>query len=423
MKALVDILARHKRGEGVGIYSLCTAHPWVIEAAMHEAKNTATPLLIEATCNQVNQFGGYTGMTPADFREFVYAIADRAGLARARVWLGGDHLGPNVWQKEPAETAMKRADELVAQYIAAGFRKIHLDCSMACSDDPVPLPEALIAARAARLALIAERAWQEAGGEAPVYVIGTEVPIPGGAAEELQELAVTSPQAAALTIETHRKAFAAVELEAAWPRVIALVVQPGVEFDLHKVVDYQPDKTRELKTSIERDPQFVFEAHSTDYQTPDNLAALVRDHFAILKVGPGATFALRETLWALAAIEGALPGIENPSRLPEVALRVMRENPNQWRGHYHDAANESLDLAFSLSDRIRYYWPHPEVTRACKKLLENLRSRPLPLTLVSQYLPRQYAAIRTGEIEPAVDALLRDGVAQSIRPYLRACGA
>jgi D-tagatose-1,6-bisphosphate aldolase subunit GatZ/KbaZ len=423
MKGLVDILARHKRGEPVGIYSLCTAHPRVIEAAMHEAKNTGTPLLIEATCNQVNQDGGYTGMKPADFREFVHAIADRAGFARERVWLGGDHLGPNVWQKEPAGTAMDRADELVAQYVAAGFRKIHLDCSMACAGDPAPLPEELIATRAARLAQMAERTWKKAGGEPPVYVIGTEVPVPGGAAEELQQLSVTSPRAAALTIETHRRAFAAAGLESVWPRVIALVVQPGVEFDLHKVVDYQPDKARELTTSVERDPQFVFEAHSTDYQTPDNLAALVRDHFAILKVGPGATFALRETLWALAAIEAALPGIGNPSRLPEVALRVMRADPKQWQGHYHDAANQSLDLAYGLSDRIRYYWPHPEVTQACEKLLENLRSRPLPLTLVSQFLPRQYAAIRARELDASVDALLRDGVAQSLRPYARACGA
>jgi D-tagatose-1,6-bisphosphate aldolase subunit GatZ/KbaZ len=428
MKALTDILARHKRGEAVGIYSLCTAHPWVIEAAMHEARNTGTPLLIEATCNQVNQDGGYTGMKPADFREFVFAIADRVGLARARVWLGGDHLGPNVWQKEPAETAMNRADELVSQYVAAGFRKIHLDCSMACADDPVPLPEALISARAARLATVAEKAWKKAGGEAPVYVIGTEVPVPGGAAEDLQELTVTSPRAAAMTIETHRKAFAAAGLDAAWPRVIALVVQPGVEFDLHKVVDYRPDEAMELKTSIEGDPQFVFEAHSTDYQTPGNLAALVRDHFAILKVGPGATFALRETLWALAAIEAQLPDIAEPSELPEVTLRVMRENPKWWRGHYHAggserAADEALDLAFSLSDRIRYYWPDPAVMHACGKLLENLRSRPLPMTLISQYLPRQYDAIRAHGLEPSVDALLRDGVAQALRPYIRACGS
>ena len=423
MRALTDILARHKRGERVGVYSLCSAQPLVLDAAMREAKATGTPLLIEATCNQVNQYGGYTGMQPADFREFVYAIADRVGLARERIWLGGDHLGPNVWQKEPAAAAMTRADELVAAYVTAGFRKIHLDCSMACADDPAPLPEALIAARAARLAAIAEQAWQKAGGEAPLYVIGTEVPIPGGAAEELNELAVTTPAAVDITIETHRKAFAAAGLASAWSRVIALVVQPGVEFDLHKVVDYQPEKAQRLRDHIARDPQFVFEAHSTDYQTPENLAALVRDHFAILKVGPGATFALRETLWALAAIESELPGIGQPSQLRAVTLRVMRENPKEWRGHYHDAASQSLDLAFSLSDRIRYYWPHPEVRAACETLLDNLRRQSVPLTLLSQYLPRQYAAVREQGLDPSVDALLRDGVAQSIRPYVHACGS
>ena len=423
MKALTDLVQRHKRGEGVGVYSLCSAHPQVIEAAMHEARSSGTPLLIEATCNQVNQFGGYTGMTPVDFRVFVHAIADRVGLARERLWLGGDHLGPNVWQKEPAVSAMAKADALVDQYVSAGFRKIHLDCSMACADDPTPVPEPTIAGRAARLARIAEAAWQRAGGEAPVYVIGTEVPIPGGAAEELEQLTVTSPESVAITLETHRQAFAAAGLDAAWARVIALVVQPGVEFDLHKVVDYRPEKALALKASIAGDPQFVFEAHSTDYQTPESLEALVRDHFAILKVGPGVTFALRETLWALAAIEDEMPGIAEPSALREVTLRVMRENPGQWRGHYHDAANESLDLAYSLSDRVRYYWPHPEVARACGKLLENLHHRPPPLTLVSQYLPRQYAAIRSHELDPGVDALLRDGVAESIRPYLRACGA
>ena len=83
MKALTDLVQRHKRGEGVGIYSLCSAHPRVIEAAMHEARVHDTPLLIEATCNQVNQFGGYTGMTPADFRGFVHAIADRIGIHHA----------------------------------------------------------------------------------------------------------------------------------------------------------------------------------------------------------------------------------------------------------------------------------------------------------------------------------------------------
>jgi len=120
-----------------------------------------------------------------------------------------------------------------------------------------------------------------------------------------------------------------------------------------------------------------------------------------------------ETRRPLAIVTGASTGI---------GLELARQAA--MRGYdLIIAANESLDLAYSLSDRVRYYWPHPEVARACGKLLENLHHRPPPLTLVSQYLPRQYAAIRSHELDPGVDALLRDGVAESIRPYLRACGA
>ena len=423
MKALLDRICRHKRGEPVGVYSLCSAHPLVIEAALHEAKVTGAPLLIEATCNQVNQFGGYTGMTPDAFRGFVHDIADRMAFPRDGVWLGGDHLGPAAWRDEAAAVALERSDALVAQYVAAGFRKIHLDCSMPCADDPAPLPESLIAARAARLCAAAERAWQQHGGESPAYVIGTEVPTPGGATEELEHLAVTTPESVEATIATHRSAFADARLTEAWPRVIALVVQPGVEFDHHKVVDYEPAKARALSLCVARDPQFVFEAHSTDYQTPESLRALVRDHFAILKVGPAATFALRETLWALESIERELPGVARRSGLREVVLGVMRAEPRHWRGHYRDRENEPLDLAYSLSDRIRYYWPHPEVQRACALLLDNLRSRALPMTLLSQHLPRQYEAIRAGRLDASVDALLRDAVAAQLRPYIEACGS
>ena len=104
---------------------------------MHEAKHTGTPLLIEATCNQVNQFGGYTGMKPADFREFVYAIADRVGLrARARVAGRRSSRPERLAERAGRDRDGTAPTSWSAQYVAAGFRKIHLDCSMACADDP-----------------------------------------------------------------------------------------------------------------------------------------------------------------------------------------------------------------------------------------------------------------------------------------------
>lgn len=422
MKTLLDIVARHKRGEQAGVYSLCSAHPRVIESAMREAGACDAPLLVEATSNQVNQFGGYTGMTPADFRRFVLEIAHQARLREDQLWLGGDHLGPNAWRHEPAAEALAKAAEMIRQYVAAGFRKIHLDCSMACGGDPEPLPEAIIARRAARLCAIAENTWHEVGGEPPVYVIGTEVPVPGGATESLGELAVTSPAAARATIKAHQDAFAGIGLEPAWSRVIALVVQPGVEFDHHKVIDYRPNQARALSAFIAADSQFIFEAHSTDYQTAPNLQALVRDHFAILKVGPGATYALRETLWALAAIAHELPGGAEQEDLRTTAIEVMRSDPRHWRSYYHDVEREMLDLQFSLSDRIRYYWPHPRIKQAYELLLARLRGVSLPLTLLSQFMPQQYEAVRAGRLQANVDELLHEGIAAALRPYMRACG-
>ena len=416
---------RHKADARVGVTSVCSAHPLVIEATFRHALRRGSPLvLIEATSNQVNQDGGYTGMVPAAFRRFVEGIAAKAGFPVERLVLGGDHLGPNAWVPLPAAEAMAKAEVLVADYVRAGFRKIHLDCSMSCADDPVPLPEQEIAERAARLARAAEDAFAGSDDDAPVYVIGTEVPVPGGAAEDLDELAVTSPDAALATVAMHRDLFRAQGLAAAWDRVLATVVQPGVEFDHDKVVDYRPEAATALSAAIETVDGIVYEAHSTDYQTPAALAALVRDHFAILKVGPGVSFALREALWALDAIERETVPADARADLRGVTLQRMHAEPGNWRKYYHETG-AALDrqLQYSLSDRIRYYWPDAVIATAQERLFANLRDTPSPLALVSQYLPLAYAAVRAGEatLDPADLAMAH--VAATLDAYHGACHA
>ncbi|WP_088563111.1 class II D-tagatose-bisphosphate aldolase non-catalytic subunit [Escherichia coli] len=173
MKHLTEMVRQHKAGKTNGIYAVCSAHPLVLEAAIRYASANQTPLLIEATSNQVDQFGGYTGMTPADFRGFVCQLADSLNFPQDALILGGDHLGPNRWQNLPAAQAMANADDLIKSYVAAGFKKIHLDCSMSCQDDPIPLTDDIVAERAARLAKVAEETCLEHFGEADLeYVIG-----------------------------------------------------------------------------------------------------------------------------------------------------------------------------------------------------------------------------------------------------------
>ncbi len=420
---ITALLAAHRRGDSCGIYSVCCSHEQVLVAAMQVALRYDTVLLIEATSNQVDQFGGYTGMTPSQFRDYVLRLAHTQGFPVDRLVLGGDHLGPNAWQKQPAEEAMAHARELIAAYVAAGFHKIHLDCSMSCGDDPTPLADETVAARSAELALIAERTARDSGLPAPVYVIGTEVPVPGGEASLAAGLQVTRPEAAARTLEIHRQAFATPELTSAWERVIAMVVQPGVDFDHSDVHHYDRQAAAALSDFIEAQPRIVFEAHSTDYQTELSLHALVRDHFAILKVGPAATFALREALFALAAIEDELlPQGEHLSRLPEALDRSMLERPGHWRNHYSGNEHQlRLLRKYALSDRCRYYWGEPRVRDAVDQLVANLQRHPPTPTLLSQYMPEQYREVVAGRLSPDPHALIRHKVASCLAEYARAC--
>jgi D-tagatose-1,6-bisphosphate aldolase subunit GatZ/KbaZ len=422
---VLDTVERHKSGEAVGIYSVCSAHPLVIEASILQALDDGSYLLVEATSNQVDQFGGYTGMKPQDFRRLVLELARRHGLPEDRIVLGGDHLGPNRWQERPAEEALTHAGDLVASYVAAGFTKLHLDCSMACADDTSPLDDSVVATRAA---ILASRAEQEASARARasadnlVYVVGTEVPVPGGAHESLEVLTPTSADAARTTLAAHENAFNAEGLEELWNRVIALVVQPGVEFDHERVMDYDRSATGELRGVLDDRGRLVFEAHSTDYQTRANLRALVEDHWAVLKVGPALTFAMREALFALAAIENELVAEGERSELLSVVEHRMQEEPGHWEGYYPGgAAARRLLRRYSYSDRIRYYWSYPDIEDAQRRLFSNLAVREIPQPLLSQYLPRQYARVRHDGLDSVPEALVFDRIRDTLQDYAVAC--
>ena len=422
MSHLLATITAHRSGQPVGLYSVCSANPFVLQAAMEVARAYDTPLLVESTSNQVDQFGGYTGMTPPQFRDYVQALAAETQFPIDRIALGGDHLGPNAWQHLPAADAMGHARVLIEAYVAAGFEKIHLDCSMACADDTRPLSDATVAARSADLALVAEATAARLGLAPPVYVIGTEVPVPGGEASLGGGVAVTAPAAAAATLAVHEQAFAAQGLEAAWQRVIAMVVQPGVDFDHSQVQHYQPAAARALSAFIETQPRLVFEAHSTDYQTEASLHALVRDHYAILKVGPAVTFALREAWFALSAIERELLPAEHQADLPGVLERCMLNEPKHWAKHYPGNPEEQRLLRrFAFSDRCRYYWGEPEVQAALQRLIANLKSSGIPLPLLSQHLPQQFEAVLAGELAAEPAALARHKVGLELARYARAC--
>ncbi len=426
------LLEAKRAGRPAGLAAVCSAHPLVLQAAMQQALADGRPLLVESTVNQVNQFGGYTGMRPADFAAFLEGLRSEAGLPAGSLLLGADHLGPYPWRGEPAEQAMGKARALAAECVRAGYVKLHLDASMPLGGEAAGAPDsALVARREAELAAAAEAAFRDrrrpahgqgdpagAAEAGPVYVIGTDVPAPGGTSEG--PAPVTPAEELAATVRLSAEAFAAAGLQDAWRRVRGVVVQPGVEFGDRSVQAYDRARAAGLCAAARALPGVVLEGHSTDYQKEEALRAMVEDGVAVLKVGPALTFAMREALFALEHVEREL-GVPEPSRLAEELERAMLADPVHWRGYYRGGqAEQRLARRFSLLDRCRYYWTVPPVQSALERLLANLRRQPIPWTLASQYLPAQAGRLRDGGPGGEPLELVRAAVREVLGQYARA---
>lgn len=384
-------------------------------------------VLIEATANQVNQYGGYTGMKPVDFRNLVFSLAEKIGFPSSKIILGGDHLGPLTWKDENSASAMEKAKELIQQYVLAGFTKIHIDTSMHLGDDDKDkkLNTEVIARRGAILCQAAELIKENALGTiSPVYVVGSEVPTPGGSSIEEDKIQVTSVKDFKNTVEAFKDAFLSLNLNSACQNIVAVVVQPGVEFGDDIIHEYDRGVASELSQALKQYPELVFEGHSTDYQTDISLKHMVEDGIAILKVGPALTFALREALFALNHIENELLSSNPPELLSNFINtldEVMVNNPQNWRNHYHgDAAKIKYARKYSFSDRARYYLAFSEVKKSAERLIQNLRTVDIPLSILDQYMPLQYKKIRKGLLVNDPEALLKDRITDYIDDYVYA---
>jgi D-tagatose-1,6-bisphosphate aldolase subunit GatZ/KbaZ len=394
---------------------------------LRQAAADRSPALIESTAAQVNLEGGYSGLTPRRFREEVQRLAAAAGIDAQRLILGGDHIGPHPWRQDEAGYAVDKAAELAAACARAGYQKLHLDTATTCRGDPHAadgtLEVDIVSRRAARLCQAAEEGAATEGLPSPWYVIGSDVPPPGG---ERTGAAPPPSDPAKLeeTIAAHRRAFQKAGLAHAWRRVFAVVVHTGADFSPRSVRPYDTRRVQPLVARIRREG-LVFEAHSTDFQRPEALSRMVADRFGILKVGPALTFAMREALFALAAIESAWladrAGVR-VSRLPDVMDRLMREDPTYWRAYYPGTAAEQADLRRrAYSDRIRYYWFHPRARSAVRQLMRNLQEHPPPGELIDQHLPEFAAPIREGRLSWDPGHIVLERIGGVAKIYARAC--
>lgn len=403
--ALRDTIARNRAGAAAALPSVCTAHPDALAAALLLAESLDRPIIIEATSNQVNHRGGYTDQTPQDFAASLHALADTLGVDRARITLGGDHLGPQAWRDQPAGAAMAEAEEMIAAYLAAGFTKIHLDCSEGCRGEPAQLDDETVAGRAARLATLCD-------DPDIALVIGTEVPPPGGARrDDRGDIPPTTPEAARATLDAHQSAFEDAGIPDRFSQVVGLVVQPGVEFAPMEVQHLPQDRDPGLKAALSGHPAMALEAHSTDYQHPSALPRLAELGFAILKVGPALTFAYRQALFAL---DHCLAARGRATGLAAAMETLMVKDPRHWQVHY---ADDPLQRAYGYADRIRYYWPHPDAQVAVAALRQRADATALPDPLLAQH----FAAATLGRADaldgPLSRRLIHAQIMEALAPY------
>ncbi len=423
--ALRGMIANRQKGIHAGIASYCSANELVIEAVLEQAKRFNDVVLIEATANQVNQFGGYTGMTPEAFKTFVHGIAESIDFPVENIVLGGDHLGPLIWADLTEADAMDKSVDLVKDYVRAGYKKIHLDTSMRLGDDPqdTPLAVDVIARRGGILYEACQEAYHElltVNPEElqPVYIIGSEVPIPGGAQGEEEHIEVTKPDDVVETISIYQHTFQGLGVDDALENIIGVVVQPGVEFGDSEIHHYNRKEAADLCELMRSYENIVLEGHSTDYQSPRQLKEMVEDGIAILKVGPALTYALREGLFALSMIEKELVPFEDRADFIEALDEKMLKEPGNWKKHYFgNEANLKIKRKFSFSDRCRYYFADEDVVSSMNELFDNLDTIDIPLNVLRQYMPVQYVKVRDGKLKFDSRSLVKDCVVETVEAY------
>lgn len=411
--------------EDGAIPSFCVANPFVITAVLnHYLHKDVKHVLFEATSNQVNHLGGYTGMSPLEYKNMVLGLAKTMNFPLNKILFGGDHLGPLPFKNLKEEDAMREAERTVESYVLAGYEKIHIDTSMLLGDEKV-LSKTTVTKRGSRLILVAERAFNEykkifPSAIHPVYVIGSEVPPAGGKARDDKTLEITSYNEVLEILDSYKEEFKKKNLSHIWDYVLGVVIQPGVEFGNsevdHFISDNVDERIKEFRTE-----GICFEAHSTDYQSKAELCELVSNNFVILKVGPALTKSLTEALLKLDCLSSQLGVMSISNKSFTSTLReAMLHQPKNWDKYYE--SDDDKVLLYSLLDRSRYYLSSPEVELSIRTLLSSFGSRiseAVPAGLLRYYFPTQFQRLVWEEV--SARDIVNDYISCQIEDYDVAC--
>ena len=340
--------------------SFCTANEEVIKIILLYCKIYNLPCLIECTSNQVNQFGGYIKKTPKEFSNLIFKIARTIKLNKKNIFLGGDHLGPLPWNNKNSNLAIKNSIELINNYISNKFCKIHIDTSVQCKNDKVFNSQIKFDRTKKILKKIKLKKKSNI-----FYVVGSEVPISGSDKKKL--LKPTS----IYTIKKDSNIFSELLFKKSCKKKnFGLVIEVGMKY-MDKYIQKPNLKNFLQKKNFSLKNNFIYEAHSTDFQSINTLKKLVNNNFKFLKVGPELTYLYSRSLLLMQKIEKHF--IEkNKSNFNENLIQEMLKNNKYWINFYEK--NNYNQFLNSKYDRSRYYLGTKKVKNSIGKLRLNINN-------------------------------------------------
>ena len=341
-----------------GLPSFCTSNFDVLKIIIKFSKIHQLPVLIESTSNQVNQFGGYTGLTPATFKKKIEYIRKKEKLNKNYLLLGGDHLGPLPWKNLTEDRAMKNAGILIKKYVEAGFDKIHIDTAILCSGQKSLTRSKIISRCDALIKKINSNNLVN-----KILVVGTEVPFAGGG--DHVKTSITKLENIKKEYQMYRMIFKT--FKSLYRKTFGLVIDPGISYGNENITKSK-FKNFNIKTKFSKKNNFVFEAHSSDYQSLKDLKKLNNLNFKFIKVGPELTFYYLKAALYMEKIESKL--FHKKSNLKKIISIRMNKNQKYWKDYYK---KRSEFFKFnSYLDRVRYYWSDKKVNNAKKMLFKNI---------------------------------------------------
>ena len=342
--------------------SFCTSNFDVLKVLMIFSKYHQLPTLIESTSNQVNQFGGYTGLKPLQFKQKVDKLCKSVKLPSKLLIIGGDHLGPLPWKNVNKKSAMKNAKILVKKCLNAKYKKIHIDTAIVCRDEK-NIDRNIIVNRCEEIL----KSLTKNDLKNVFIVVGTEVPFAGGG-DHLKPV-ITKLESIKKEYLLYSKIFKQKKILKKKP--FALVIDPGIGFNNLAITTTNLFGFRK-KNSFSKKNNFYFEAHSSDYQSRTDLKRLVENNFKFLKVGPELTYIYSKSIFKMQSIE-KLIYTKKLSDIDSVLLSEMNINKKYWKSYYKGPKKKIDFLLFnSYLDRSRYYWNKKKVINSKKILFKNI---------------------------------------------------